>query len=93
MKLILNTLENASGGANGTKHPTDKAAAGEEQVAAQDDKPKEEQTADRKTKYTRCMKKAGAKALAAVFQITVHLPHKPYKIPIMVRQLHTCFKP
>jgi len=48
--MTLNATENAIGDVNGTKHAADKSAAGEHQVSAQDDKPMEDQAADRKIK-------------------------------------------
>ena len=41
-----NNPVNANGDVNGTRYPTEKPTAGDEQIATQDDKSKEDQTAD-----------------------------------------------
>jgi len=53
-----NTPENANGDVNGTEHAAEKPTAGDEQIAAHDDKSKEDQTADRKITQIGCANRA-----------------------------------
>jgi hypothetical protein len=75
----------AVNGDNTTTNPIEKPAdASEQQVAAQDEKAKEDQ--DEECKFTRAASSPDADSFKALFQIVVKLPHKPYKMPITVRR-------
>ena len=80
---VWNGIENAIKHANGTEQPRNTIPHGEKADPSKDEKAKEEQNGDSMLLVAMNPHKKLI-YVAAVFQITVKLPHQPYEIPIMV---------